>query len=195
MKTLRSLLFNFCFFAWTILLVLSGVPMLLRDRHAIRRLGMAWASGTLWLLRWIIGAQFEVRGARLAGPMLVAAKHQSALDTMIFYLLAADPVYVMKNELHSIPIFGRLARHPELRPGTDEVERILFVPLIELARPDTHREERWGTHPNEWPIHFFELDDETIWGATARMLTQLLSLSYGVWPVGPDDARSGPTTA
>jgi 1-acyl-sn-glycerol-3-phosphate acyltransferase len=114
MTRLRSLLFNICFFTWTILLILAGVPMLYRDRHAIRRLGMAWASGTLWLLRWIVGARFEVRGARLEGPMLVAAKHQSALDTMIFYLLAADPVYVMKNELHAIPIFGRLARHQKM---------------------------------------------------------------------------------
>lgn len=114
MTTLRSLLFNFCFFSWTIILVLAGVPMLFLDRHWIRRLGMAWASGTLWLLRWIIGAEFEVRGARLEGPLLVAAKHQSALDTMIFYLLAADPIYVMKNELHAIPIFGRLARHQKM---------------------------------------------------------------------------------
>jgi hypothetical protein len=32
----------------------------------------------------------------------------------------------------------------------------------------------------EWPIHFFELDDETIWGATGRILVQLLSLAVGV---------------
>ena len=33
--------------------------------------------------------------------------------------------------------------------------------------------------PTDWPIHFFELDDETIWGATARMLAQLLALAHG----------------
>lgn len=114
MTMLRSLLFNIGFFAWTILLVLAGVPMLFVNRHGIRRLGMAWASGTLWLLRVVIGARFEVRGPHLAGPRLIAAKHQSALDTMIFYLLAADPVYVMKNELVRIPIFGRLARHQQM---------------------------------------------------------------------------------
>jgi len=114
MTALRSLLFNFCFFTWTILLVLFGVPLLLCERQAIRRTGMAWARGTLWLLRVIVGARFEVRGPHLAGPRLVAAKHQSALDTMIFYLLAADPVYVMKNELVSIPVFGRLARHQKM---------------------------------------------------------------------------------
>jgi hypothetical protein len=53
------------------------------------------------------------------------------------------------------------------------------VPVAELTDPDVYREERWGTPPFDRPIHFFELDDETIWGATARMLHQLLTLAYG----------------
>ena len=32
----------------------------------------------------------------------------------------------------------------------------------------------------ERPVYFFELDDETIWGATARILHQLLRLVHGV---------------
>lgn len=114
MTTLRSLLFNVLFFAWTILLLLAGVPLLFVERQGIRRLGMLWAKGTLLLLRVVIGARFEVRGRHLSGPMLIAAKHQSALDTMIFYLLAADPIYVMKHELAAIPLFGRLARHQKM---------------------------------------------------------------------------------
>jgi 1-acyl-sn-glycerol-3-phosphate acyltransferase len=139
MTTLRSLLFNAAFFGWTILLLLIGVPLLLVDREAIRRLGMAWARGTLWLLRVLIGARFEVRGRHLSGPMLVAAKHQSALDTMIFYLLAADPVYVMKNELAVIPVFGRLARHQKMilvdrKAGAAAMKQMLIE--AERARDD-----------------------------------------------------------
>ena len=46
--------------------------------------------------------------------------------------------------------------------------------IYELLDPDAFREERWGTAPNEHPIFFFELDRETVWGATARVLHQLL---------------------
>jgi 8-oxo-dGTP pyrophosphatase MutT (NUDIX family) len=91
-----------------------------------------------------------------------------------------DHLRTVVSESYIVPVVGRLAERPELRPGTSEVDRIMFVPLVELTRPDTHREERWGIPPNQWPIHFFELDDETIWGATARVLTQLLSISFGV---------------
>jgi len=114
MLLIRSLLFNICFFAWTIFLCIVGVPLLFVERQGVRRAGVAWARGTIWLLRMIIGAEFEVRGPYLGGARLVAAKHQSAFDTMVFYILAADPVYVMKDELTRIPVFSRLARHQRM---------------------------------------------------------------------------------
>ena len=61
-----------------------------------------------------------------------------------------------------------------LRGQTMEVDRVLWVPLAELTRPDTYRAERWGRPPTDRVLHFFELDDETVWGATAHMLVDLL---------------------
>ncbi|MEZ5217393.1 MAG: CoA pyrophosphatase [Ilumatobacteraceae bacterium] len=77
-----------------------------------------------------------------------------------------------------VPVVGTLDERPDLRPGTGEVERILFVPLAELARADTHREEIWHRPDDDFSLQFFELDDETIWGATGRMLYHLLELVY-----------------
>ncbi len=89
-----------------------------------------------------------------------------------------DHLSTIRGASYIVPIVGRLAARPDLRPGTSEVERILYVPLAELTRIDTHREERWGWGEESWPIQFFELDDETIWGATARILAQLLTLVH-----------------
>ena len=47
-------------------------------------------------------------------------------------------------------------------------------------RAGTFREEWWHTVVGERPIFFFELEDETVWGATARMLHQLLRVAHGV---------------
>lgn len=79
-----------------------------------------------------------------------------------------------------VPVVGRLVGRPHLAAGTSEVDRILTVPLAELLAPGTFREERWGTPPLDRPVYFFELDDETVWGATARMLVQLLSIAAGI---------------
>lgn len=61
-------------------------------------------------------------------------------------------------------------------PDSGEVARIFTVSLQDLVRPDTYRNEWWLTPRGEINIHFFELDDETVWGATGRMLTQLLDI-------------------
>lgn len=114
MIVLRSLAFNAGFFGWTGLLLVCGLPLLAIDRAAMRRLGSLWARGVVWMLRWIVGAEIELRGPRLTGARLVAAKHQSAFDTIIFFLMADDPAYVMKKELAAIPLYGSLARHQKM---------------------------------------------------------------------------------
>jgi predicted enzyme related to lactoylglutathione lyase len=38
------------------------------------------------------------------------------------------------------------------------------------------RFEQWGEWPGERTLHFFELEDETVWGLTARILAGFLTL-------------------
>ena len=76
-----------------------------------------------------------------------------------------------------VPVVSVLDRRPDLAPQTREVDRVLWTPVSELTLPGTYRQERWGTAPMDRPLHFFELDDETVWGATAHMLVDLLTYS------------------
>lgn len=78
-----------------------------------------------------------------------------------------------------VPLVAHLDRRPHLAADPTEVDRVLWVPLVELAHGDTYREEWWGTPPLDRQMNFFELDDETVWGATARMLYELLCVVYG----------------
>ena len=80
---------------------------------------------------------------------------------------------------HIVPLVARLPERPDLRADITEVERIMWVPLVELGHANTYREEFWGTPPLDRRMDFFDLDDETIWGATARMLYELLCVAYG----------------
>ena len=108
MIQLRSLLFNTAFYVWTIFSVLICVPLLVLPRLGIVRAQTLWARGVNFLLRTIAGIHVEIRGEENLprGACLIAAKHQSAWDTLIFHIVLDDPAIVMKRELLWIPIYG-----------------------------------------------------------------------------------------
>jgi len=74
-----------------------------------------------------------------------------------------------------VPIVSVVPDVPDLEPSTTEVDRVLWTPIEDLTREGTYHLERWGRPPLDRPLHFFELDDETVWGATAHMLVELLT--------------------
>ena len=98
------------------------------------------------------------------------------------------------------PFVGLLGGRPELRPGPGEVEEILDVPLSLLLDPTVFREERWDRPLPDRAVYFFELERNTVWGVTARILHDFLCLVVGdvsgrTGPPGPGPApgRGGTT--
>ncbi len=74
------------------------------------------------------------------------------------------------------PFVGLLAARPHLVPAPGEVDRVFDVALTELMSPGVHHEERWEQDGHARAVHFFELADETVWGATALILASMLAL-------------------
>jgi len=86
-----------------------------------------------------------------------------------------DGIGTVASRFTITPFVGFLAGRPELTPDPREVVRVLEVPLSDLMHDVVYREERWGTSFEDLDVHFYELEDETVWGATARILTNFLS--------------------
>ena len=112
MTWVRSTLFNLVFFAWSAFLVFSMWALFPFPRGAMRRYVALWPRVMFPVLRALSGVRFEVRGRERipAEPVIFAAKHQSAWDTMFFLWLHPDNAYVMKAELGRIPLWGWYAR-------------------------------------------------------------------------------------
>lgn len=87
-----------------------------------------------------------------------------------------DPHATFVSNSLIVPIVGIVEGAVDFVANTNEVSRILIVPLSELAHPDSYSNEWWSTPRGELNIHFFYLDDETIWGATGRVLRQLFDI-------------------
>jgi 1-acyl-sn-glycerol-3-phosphate acyltransferase len=108
MILLRSLLFHTAFYLTTTALAIVGLPVLLRDRHRVQAYAKFWTGTTIWLLEKICGTKIEWRGLENLprGACIIAAKHQSTLETMALTTKGADFSYILKRELTEIPIFG-----------------------------------------------------------------------------------------
>lgn len=116
------------------------------------------------------------------------AQEEIALDPAIVEPLGElDHLTTITRRAYIVPVVAMLSEPPELRPSAAEVDRVLHVPLSELTADGVFREERWGDGDLSRPIYFFELVGDTVWGATAAMLRQLLARLTGTDPGRPVD--------
>lgn len=104
----RSLIFNIGFYALLIVLMILGLPVILTGRARARRWARLWARLSLLLLEHICQLKVEFRGLeRLPkGAALIAAKHQSFLETFALLVVIPEVTFVVKRELTFIPLFG-----------------------------------------------------------------------------------------
>jgi len=122
------------------------------------------------------------------GPQSAAlreAYEEMALDPELVFVEGwIHPVLTMVSGSLIAPIVASVERRPDLVASPAEVERVFDVALCDLADPEIFHEERWqipgqaipGSPDNSFAVWFFEVEGEMIWGATARMIHELLSV-------------------
>jgi len=91
-----------------------------------------------------------------------------------------DPVSTRTSASLILPLVGRIPALPPLEPNPDEVAAILDLSLLALTEDGVHHSELWPWEGHLRTIHFFEVPGDTIWGATARLLHQLLLVGLGL---------------
>jgi 1-acyl-sn-glycerol-3-phosphate acyltransferase len=105
----KSLLFNIIFYFTTIIIIIVGLPMLIGGRRGVLFIARLWASTSMWLLEKICNLRIEYRGLvniPERGGYIIAAKHQSFLETFALIRNSPDFAIILKRELTFIPLFG-----------------------------------------------------------------------------------------
>ena len=141
MRLVRSLAFNALFYLNTLVWLILALPTFFLPYRAVVRVAQTWGRVNLVLLRSVAGIEFEVRGREKIprGALLVASKHQSALETFALMPLFDDPAYILKRELQWIPVFGWLTIKARMVPvdrraGARALTNLAERACAELAR-------------------------------------------------------------
>jgi 1-acyl-sn-glycerol-3-phosphate acyltransferase len=104
----RSLIFNALFYLNLFVLMILGLPTMLFGRRGVFALARLWGAISVWLLEKICGLRLEYRGVENIPPgaVLIAAKHQSFLETFALLKYAPDFAIILKRQLTRVPLFG-----------------------------------------------------------------------------------------
>ncbi len=116
MIVIRSFLFYIVFFGGTAILSLIGGVMRLVVPTKLLPIAVAWSSLGIWSARVICGIRLDVSGQENLppGPALIASRHQSAFDTLVWFTLLPRCCYVLKKELLRIPLMGPLMKATDM---------------------------------------------------------------------------------
>jgi 8-oxo-dGTP pyrophosphatase MutT (NUDIX family) len=101
------------------------------------------------------------------------ANEEVGIDPAAVEILGFLPtIDTVEFSLLVVPVVGRVATPLNLVRSEREVERIHTPRLEDLADAD-----RWWSIPwNDWDVWYYDLDGDTLWGATARMVRDLVGL-------------------
>jgi 8-oxo-dGTP pyrophosphatase MutT (NUDIX family) len=120
----------------------------------------------------------------LAAAALREAHEEIGLAPELVEIVAElDHLFTVQARFTLAPFVGLLEDRPSLHPHQREVVRVFDIALSELLDDAAFRQELWDidgaildTAPGrDRPIDFYEIPGETVWGATARILTGFLT--------------------
>ncbi len=122
------------------------------------------------------GGRIEAGEEPLSAALREAQEEVGLDPTRVEVLGRLDETLVLVTGFRLTPWVGLVPYPYPYLAHPAEVEGILYVPLSALARPGVHRIEEREAYGDLHEVHFYDLPEVTIWGATARVLHQLLTL-------------------
>lgn len=94
-----------------------------------------------------------------------------------------DDFPTIRATLVVTPVVGLVRALPPLRAEPGEVARMFTIPLSALRDPARWRWQDVNWRGEDGRIYFFDHDDETLWGLSARITLQVLQLTDGAAPI------------
>lgn len=85
-------------------------------------------------------------------------------------------LYIAPSNFEVYPTLGWMEQRPAFRIDPYEVAALLEVPWADFLRPENRFAEEWNLRGRAVHVPYFRIQKQTIWGATAMILSELISL-------------------
>lgn len=104
--------------------------------------------------------------------MREAREEVGIAETQVEVLGFLPPIDTVEFSLLVVPVVARITTPLDLVPSEREVDKVYTPLLADLA----NQSNWWHVPWNGWKVWYYDLEGDTLWGATARMVRQLIGL-------------------
>lgn len=118
-------------------------------------------------------------GEQALACALREAGEEILLDPDHVHIAGALDQVSVSERYRVAPFVGLVQPGTTLGPGEAEVQRLIEIPVRELLAEGAFGTRRYRAGGKTRSAYQFKLGDEIVWGATARILKQLLEVGYG----------------
>lgn len=114
--TIRSILFDVCFYSYFVIYLILFVPVMSLVPRFKFKIFQGLSSGLMLIIRYVLNLKFKIEGLSylnqaLKAPCIIACKHQSAWETIAIPYLINNACIVLKNDLNKVPLFNTLLKN------------------------------------------------------------------------------------
>ena len=135
------------------------------------------------------GGGYEEIDADLQATALREAYEEVGVPTDDIAVLGRlTTLYVFASNYVVHPYVGWTDNRPHFHTDPYEVAKLIEAPLGQLLDPANQHEEEWELRTRRALVPFYTIGGEIVWGATAMILSELLSLP-GIAALTPHDTR------
>ncbi len=108
---IRSIVFNVILFVAMTIFILCGIFFFWSSEKTVFKYWFTFSKMFNFITKYVGGITFEIENPQniIDGRVIYAIRHESMWETIALMFLFKKPVFVLKKELRSIPIFGYLA--------------------------------------------------------------------------------------
>ena len=123
------------------------------------------------------GGRSEPGDVDLAATALREAYEEVGIEAdQVQVLGQLSPLYVFASNNMVYPTVAWTEQRPNFNFDPREVDTLIEAPVAELLNPANYRREEWQLRGRTVQVPFYRIEGQTIWGATAMMLSELLTL-------------------
>lgn len=146
-----------------------------------------WSFGTVWLAKIICGLNYKVKGLENipSGNFFVASKHQSAWETASLHMFFPALVFIMKEELLKIPVYGFYAKIEGMIP----IQRDAGVSAIKKIKQGIEKASKLGRTVAIFPEGTRTKVGESVEYKSGVALIYSVLKDYKVLPVALDSGK------